>query len=136
MISIKKRIQCFVLLSAAGCMIAIPALAQSGAQSQSEALQQPKPQSTFTESTVRHVQKELKTNGYYHGQIDGVAGPDTNTAIRAYQKDHNLAVNGRLNSAMVKKLSARSAMQNMGEAVRTANDPLANISDSSEEFVG
>ena len=41
--------------------------------------------------SVREVQIRLKRLGYYHGSIDGVMGPRTRSAIRAYQRDHAVA---------------------------------------------
>jgi len=45
--------------------------------------------------TVTDVQAELARLGYDPGPTDGVAGPRTSTAIRTYQKDHGLLVDGR-----------------------------------------
>src|SRR5437762_6902348 len=38
-------------------------------------------------STVAQVQRRLAQAGYYHGAIDGVMGPQTRRAIRAYERD-------------------------------------------------
>jgi Putative peptidoglycan binding domain. len=40
-------------------------------------------------NTVVEVQRRLARAGYYHGAIDGVMGPQTRRAIRAYERDHN-----------------------------------------------
>ncbi len=45
---------------------------------------------------VSEVQESLRDKGYYHGQVDGVLGPQTREAIRQYQKSENLPVTGRL----------------------------------------
>lgn len=50
-----------------------------------------------TEPPVREVQKRLKALGFYHGEIDGVAGSRTAAAIRRYQLAHNLRVTGEMN---------------------------------------
>jgi len=47
------------------------------------------------DSTVRNIQAALAHAGYYGGPIDGVSGPKTQAAIRAYQKQHGLLVDGR-----------------------------------------
>jgi hypothetical protein len=39
-------------------------------------------------SVVVRVQERLARAGYYHGAIDGVMGPRTRHAIRAYERDH------------------------------------------------
>jgi hypothetical protein len=46
-------------------------------------------------STVRDLQSALRSLGYYRGPIDGVAGPKTATAIRSYQRQNGLVVDGR-----------------------------------------
>ena len=40
-------------------------------------------------NTVVEVQSRLARAGYYHGAIDGIMGPQTRRAIRAYERDHN-----------------------------------------------
>ena len=39
-------------------------------------------------SRVAELQRRLARAGYYHGSIDGVLGPQTRRAIRAYERDH------------------------------------------------
>jgi hypothetical protein len=41
-------------------------------------------------NTVVEVQRQLARAGYYHGAIDGIMGPQTRRAIRAYERDHNM----------------------------------------------
>src|SRR5947207_7204315 len=41
-------------------------------------------------NTVVEVQRRLARAGYYHGAIDGIMGPQTRRAIRAYERDHNM----------------------------------------------
>jgi hypothetical protein len=40
-------------------------------------------------SDVVAAQRRLARAGYYHGPIDGILGPQTRRAIRAYERDHN-----------------------------------------------
>ena len=42
-------------------------------------------------SRVAELQRRLARAGYYHGSIDGVLGPQTRRAIRAYGRDHGYA---------------------------------------------
>lgn len=44
--------------------------------------------------TVRFVQQELAARGYYTGAIDGIVGPRTRAAVRAYEADSGLPVTG------------------------------------------
>ena len=46
-------------------------------------------------SSVRETQMRLARAGYYQGPIDGVMGPRTRYAIRAYQRSHNPRVTAR-----------------------------------------
>jgi hypothetical protein len=39
-------------------------------------------------SRVAELQRRLASAGYYHGAIDGILGPATRRAIRAYERDH------------------------------------------------
>jgi hypothetical protein len=41
-----------------------------------------------TGSRVAELQRRLARAGYYHGAIDGIMGPATRRAIRAYERDH------------------------------------------------
>ena len=48
-------------------------------------------------NTVVEVQRGLARAGYYHGAIDGIMGPATRRAIRAYERDHNQRSYGMTN---------------------------------------
>ena len=41
-----------------------------------------------SQSRVAELQRRLQRAGYYHGSIDGVLGPQTRSAIRAYEQKH------------------------------------------------
>ena len=51
--------------------------------------------------TVREVQSVLRRLGYYHGAVDGIAGPKTAGAIRSYQQQYGLAVDGRVSARLL-----------------------------------
>lgn len=68
------------LLGAAGAATATPQLAQAPTQMES--------------AYVRGVQKELLAHGYRPGPVDGLAGPQTRAAVRAYQRDAGLPATG------------------------------------------
>jgi peptidoglycan hydrolase-like protein with peptidoglycan-binding domain len=55
---------------------------------------------------VRAAQRHLKEHGYYSGPVDGVIGPATEGAIRAYQRDRGLRVTGRLDSPTARSLAS------------------------------
>jgi len=55
-------------------------------------------------SLIKSVQKELAHLGYYHGQIDGIAGSETARALRWFQSIDKLSVSGQIDSATVQAL--------------------------------
>lgn len=52
-------------------------------------------------STVARVQERLARSGYYEGSVDGVMGPRTRSAIRAYERRHGLPVDGVIDSQLL-----------------------------------
>jgi peptidoglycan hydrolase-like protein with peptidoglycan-binding domain len=50
------------------------------------------------------VQKELTQLGYYHGQVDGLIGPEIERAIRWFQSVDNLPVTGQVDDPTSKAL--------------------------------
>ncbi len=68
------------------------------------------------ERAIAAAQRALSQLGYDAGKADGVGGPATRRAILAFQKDHDLAQDGRLTFAVAEKI--RAALQ--AESARTA----------------
>ena len=73
---------------------------------------------------VKKAQQSLGEKGFYHGQADGVLGPQTRTAISEYQRSQNLPVTARLDAETAGKLGVgtestggnfKSAGQQVGE---------------------
>jgi hypothetical protein len=48
------------------------------------------------DASVAAAQEQLARMGYYRGSIDGVFGPETEQAVRAFQRDRGLNANGYL----------------------------------------
>jgi peptidoglycan hydrolase-like protein with peptidoglycan-binding domain len=61
---------------------------------------------TNTPDEVKKAQQTLKDKGYYKGEVDGIMGPRTRTALRAYQANEKLTTNGRLTSETSRHLGA------------------------------
>ena len=55
-------------------------------------------------SLLMSVQKELTQLGYYHGPINGVAGSETEQAVRWFQSVDHLPVTGQIDSATLQAL--------------------------------
>jgi peptidoglycan hydrolase-like protein with peptidoglycan-binding domain len=47
-----------------------------------------------TNSQIPGLQVALRSHGLYHGRIDGIAGPRTSAAVRAFQRRQGLSVDG------------------------------------------
>ncbi|MBL0387188.1 peptidoglycan-binding protein [Tumebacillus sp. ITR2] len=65
---------------------------------------------------VIDVQRILQTLGYYKGDLDGVYGPVTAAAVRSFQADKDLVVDGIIGSSTVEAL-----VSNMDEAMGGRN---------------
>ncbi|MDA1070867.1 MAG: peptidoglycan-binding protein, partial [Proteobacteria bacterium] len=59
---------------------------------------------------VRTVQTELGDLGYNGGPADGVYGPSTRSAVRAYQADNNLPVTGEVTQSLLVHMQKHGSM--------------------------
>jgi peptidoglycan hydrolase-like protein with peptidoglycan-binding domain len=58
---------------------------------------------------VRTAQQKLQADGFYHGPIDGLYGPQTRAAVIAYQRQNNMAPSGQLDQTTLASLSGAPA---------------------------
>lgn len=56
------------------------------------------------DATVAAVQRRLARGGYYHGSIDGVIGPGTRAAIRAFERNNGLPVDGVIDPQLLRTM--------------------------------
>jgi peptidoglycan hydrolase-like protein with peptidoglycan-binding domain len=76
----------------------------------------PSPQSPeLSQDTIQKVQDRLQQQGAYHGRVDGVWGPGTESAVRTYQQQHNLNASGKLDVDTMASLNL-GTNQNYGTA--------------------
>ena len=54
-----------------------------------------------SQSRVAELQRRLARAGYYHGAIDGILGPQTRRAIRAYERDHGGSAYGAIGGQLI-----------------------------------
>lgn len=54
--------------------------------------------------TVMKAQVQLVSQGYYNGSVDGINGPQTQAAIKAFQHNKGLSETGNLDDATLKAL--------------------------------
>jgi peptidoglycan hydrolase-like protein with peptidoglycan-binding domain len=86
---------------------------------------------------IKAVQQKMQHDGEYHGNIDGVWGPDTQTAVRDFQRAHNLNVSGQLDQPTLQAMNlqntnnanysnARSSNPSGSQASSNYNNPNTN----------
>jgi peptidoglycan hydrolase-like protein with peptidoglycan-binding domain len=59
------------------------------------------PADTLRPGSVRAVQSQLRRLGFYNGEVDGIWGQSTQSAIERFQQGRGLQPNGQLNPATV-----------------------------------
>ena len=68
-----------------------------------------------TGQTVRQIQTALKNRGYYTGKVDGIFGKITTAAVKKFQKDRGLKVDGIVGPATMKALGISASSGNSDE---------------------
>ena len=56
------------------------------------------------DATVAAVQRRLARGGYYRGSIDGVIGPATRSAIRSFERNNGLPVDGVIDPQLLRTM--------------------------------
>ena len=62
------------------------------------------PPACMTCEDVADIQTQLIRLGYRPGRVDGIIGPITMAAIKAYQSDHNLPADGQPTDELLERL--------------------------------
>ena len=62
-------------------------------------------QSVADAERVRQVQQKLNDIGYHAGSVDGVLGPQTQSALRQFQRARNLDATGHIDSKTLTALN-------------------------------
>jgi peptidoglycan hydrolase-like protein with peptidoglycan-binding domain len=62
----------------------------------------------YADDRIRDVQTELKTQGFYYGEINGAYSTETTAALRRYQIRNGLEVTGTLTDETIKSLGIGS----------------------------
>ena len=68
---------------------------------------------------VRTIQDGLSKQGYFLGSVDGIYGPETERAIRAYQKSSNLPIDGKPSQSLSDNLETGGKV---GELLKKLED--------------
>jgi peptidoglycan hydrolase-like protein with peptidoglycan-binding domain len=77
--------------------------------------------SELSQDMIQRVQGRLQQQGMYRGNVDGVWGPGTESAVHSYQQQHNLSATGRLDADTLAALNL-GPNQNYGNAQPQPND--------------
>jgi hypothetical protein len=79
-----------------------------------------------TGTLFKDQQSKLKRLGFYKGRVDGLDGPKSRAAVRAFQKAHGLRVDGRLGpitdrelDRAIARLDSKNANKTIGTGVGT-----------------
>ena len=85
-------------------------------------------------TTVAQAQKELKSQGFYNGPIDGIIGPETKTALSQFQQKNGLKQSAQLDRQTRERLEQggnnsgqqNPAPVNSGANMQHQNPPATN----------
>ncbi|MEZ5361299.1 MAG: peptidoglycan-binding domain-containing protein [Bryobacterales bacterium] len=58
-------------------------------------------------NTIRRAQKKLQKQGLYNGSVDGIAGPETMEAVKAYQRKEGLPETGYLDAKTLDEMDIK-----------------------------
>ncbi|MEM7426899.1 MAG: peptidoglycan-binding domain-containing protein [Pseudomonadota bacterium] len=72
---------------------------------------------------VELIQKTLKDQGLYASKVDGVSGPATETAIRAYARENGIAGKGDLRQAVLEHIQYNRQLR---DAIKITTKPKAS----------
>lgn len=74
---------------------------------------------------VAAIQQQLSNLGTYGGEVDGLDGPQTQDAIRAYQRDHDLLVDGKATSDLLDRIRLNRRIAELAEP--SVSDPRVHL---------
>jgi len=80
-----------------------------------------------TGSTVKTIQTKLKSAGLYTGAIDGIFGPKTTAAVKAYQKQKGLVADGIVGPKTAAAMGISLSGSSTTTTSTTANSSNVNL---------
>jgi len=88
---------------------------------------------------TRNVQQQLSALGFYYGEVDGVAGPETEAAIRRFQIRNGISVTGTLTPETAEKLGVSANRPQVTarevQPPRPTQSPAPSIIESDRAFL-
>jgi peptidoglycan hydrolase-like protein with peptidoglycan-binding domain len=85
-------------------------------------------------NTLAGIQTALEKIGYDPGKIDGIDGPNTNAAVKAFQKAAGIGVDGIAGPKTKKALLV--ALEHAASGEGTAQDAVAAAADAVKNLMG
>jgi peptidoglycan hydrolase-like protein with peptidoglycan-binding domain len=82
--------------------------------------------------TIENVQRTLKDQGFFYGEVSGENNADTSAAVRRFQIRHGLQVTGELNDETLRSIQ-ESASASPPPTATTAPAPEPDTSDSDDD---
>ncbi len=76
--------------------------------------QRPEQPRLMSQENLKLVQERLKAEGVYAGSVDGIMGPQTETALRRYQEKQGLPVSGTVDEETLKQLQLELPIDRQG----------------------
>jgi uncharacterized protein YcbK (DUF882 family) len=86
---------------------------------------------------VKQQQLLLSFLGYYTGKIDGITGPQTQTAIRKFQTTYNLSADGICGAkteAKIREVIGDPTKEKKQENTTVVNKPVTNTTTTGDAF--
>ena len=81
-------------------------------------------QQQASQPEIQQAQQQLKSQGLYRGSVDGVMGPETQTAVRAFQRQNGLPQSAQLDQQTLDRLSgAGNGQSTTGTQGMTPSSP-------------
>lgn len=73
---------------------------------------------------VKQIQEKLKRWGYYKGEVDGIYGSKTVSAVKAFQKKNNLTVDGIAGDATLKAIGITNSSSSNSTSYKNVDKNL------------
>ena len=105
---------------ALGSLAALPACSMMSGHSSGGGSAMARP-SQVSPGMVKQVQADLQQQGIYKGNVDGMWGPETQSAVANFQQAHGMPATGELNSPTLAALNLPSD----GTTAATGAAPMA-----------
>jgi peptidoglycan hydrolase-like protein with peptidoglycan-binding domain len=121
------------VLLALGGLAVLPACTSPSYYQTSSATPMPAASPAVSPGMVRQVQTALQQQGLYNGAIDGIWGPQTQSAVQRFQQSNSLSATGQLDTSTITALNlpsdnnaAPSQQSSITPPANTMNSPTSN----------